>query len=315
MGAYIFALFHVLRGYRRRDLQPKSDTTIVARILTAYIVALILGTFDTGKGALITVFFAGLLPESALTWIREKSRIAFASDSAVEERTPLTELEGIDLYDRTRLAEEGVNDIQALATADLVHLMSASRLSARQLIDWTDQAMLYLQLGGDADRRPEAGRKRRWAPFAKKGTSIDTSPTSSDMPPNVRVSLNHLRSFGIRTATDLVATYRGDTDGPDAGDPTVEQQLRIALEPAQLVGEEPGQRIRTVVDALERQEWFQRIWNWRHSPLEAPMSWMYFYDGSGWDLKGPAAASSFLPHLANSDGADVSGARVLDGRP
>ena len=63
----------------------------------------------------------------------------------LDEPAPLTELEGIDLYDRTRLAEEGINNIEALAHADLVDLMSSTRISAAELVDWTDQAILYLR--------------------------------------------------------------------------------------------------------------------------------------------------------------------------
>ena len=73
----------------------------------------------------------------------------------LHEPAPLTELEGIDLYDRTRLAEEGINNIEALAHADIVDLMSSTRISAAELVDWTDQAILYLRVGGDtfAQRR------------------------------------------------------------------------------------------------------------------------------------------------------------------
>ena len=42
----------------------------------------------------------------------------------LDEPAPLTELEGIDLYDRTRLAEEGINNVEALAHTDIVELMS-----------------------------------------------------------------------------------------------------------------------------------------------------------------------------------------------
>ena len=79
---------------------------------------------------------------------------AVATDEGLErhfplhEPAPLTDLEGIDLYDRTRLAEEGINNVEALAHADIVDLMSSTRISAAELVDWTDQAILYLRVGG-----------------------------------------------------------------------------------------------------------------------------------------------------------------------
>ena len=140
LGAYVFTLFHVLRGYQRRDLHPKSYNTIVVRILAAYALALVVGVVYTGPGAEVLLFFVGFTPESALVWLREK----MSEDSGIwkavplREPAPLTHLEGIDLYDRTRLAEEGINNVEALAHADIVDLMSSTRISAAQLVDWTD---------------------------------------------------------------------------------------------------------------------------------------------------------------------------------
>ena len=39
------------------------------------------------------------------------------------------------------IPEEGINNIEALAHADIVDLMSSTRISAAELVDWTDQAM------------------------------------------------------------------------------------------------------------------------------------------------------------------------------
>ena len=75
----------------------------------------------------------------------------------LHEPAPLTSLEGIDLYDRTRLDEEGVNNVEGLAHSDIVDLMSSTRISAAQLVDWTDQAILYLHVGGDAAYQVRAG--------------------------------------------------------------------------------------------------------------------------------------------------------------
>ena len=72
LGAYVFTLFHVLRGYQRRDLHPKSYNTIVVRILAAYALALVVGVVYTGPGAEVLLFFVGFMPESALVWLREK---------------------------------------------------------------------------------------------------------------------------------------------------------------------------------------------------------------------------------------------------
>ena len=163
LGAYVFTLFHVIRGYQRRDLHPKSYNTIVVRILGAYVMALVVSVVWDGPGAEVMMFFVGFMPQSALVWLREKLSQQHNLWGAVplEELAPLTELEGIDLYDRTRLAEEGVNNIEALAHADIVDLMSTTRIAAAALVDWADQAILYLRVGGDAAARVRTRRASR----------------------------------------------------------------------------------------------------------------------------------------------------------
>ena len=87
---------------------------------------------------------------------------------------PLTNLQGIDLYDRTRLASEGVTNVEALAHHDLVELMLLTRIPVPRLVDWTDQAILHLH--------------------------VDESDRAT------------LRRYGIRTASDLVHAYASASD-------------------------------------------------------------------------------------------------------
>ena len=177
LGAYVFTLFHVIRGYQRRDLHPKSYNTVVVRILGAYVMALVVSVVWDGPGAEVMMFFVGFMPQSALVWLREKlsQRHRLWGAVPLEELAPLTELEGIDLYDRTRLAEEGVNNIEALAHADIVDLMSTTRIAAAELVDWADQAILYLRVGGDAGARfKHAERARATTPPAHPGSNRRT---------------------------------------------------------------------------------------------------------------------------------------------
>ena len=72
LGAYVFTLFHVLRGYQRRDLHPKTYNTVVVRILAAYALALVVSVVYDGPAAEVLMFFVGFMPQSALVWLREK---------------------------------------------------------------------------------------------------------------------------------------------------------------------------------------------------------------------------------------------------
>ena len=164
LGAYFFTLFALLRGYVRRDLRPKSYSDISVRIITVVILAWVLELMlvDGSEDLMVFAFIAGIVPQAALNFIREVwqrvvTRLSGRKrdDSvlkALADPLPLTDLEGIDLYDRTRLASEGVTNIEALAHHDLIELMLQTRIPVPRLIDWTDQAVLHLHFA-DKDRK------------------------------------------------------------------------------------------------------------------------------------------------------------------
>jgi hypothetical protein len=203
LGAYFFTLFALLRGYVRRDLRPKSYSDISVRLIAVAILAWVLELLfnDDSTGLFVFAFLTGLVPQAALNKIREVAQLRWSlrgkngsdtgsggsgggggdggsDDFAVlDDPLPLTDIVGIDLYDRTRLASEGVTNIEALAHNDLVDLMLQTRIPVPRLVDWTDQAILHLHVS-NGDR-------------AK------------------------LHEYGIRTATDLIcareqANARGD---------------------------------------------------------------------------------------------------------
>ncbi|MDY7101024.1 MAG: hypothetical protein S0880_07535, partial [Actinomycetota bacterium] len=291
LGAYLFSLNLVIRGYRRRDLRPKTYNTIAVRILSAVIISVVLGGLPepTGWLRLLLAFFAGVVPESALLWLRERltSRGAVTRIVPFDEPSPLTHLDGIDLYDRTRLAEEGINNVQSLAHADIVELMSSTRIPADRLVDWVDQALLYLRPGG---ARPTDER--------------------NDDAPDTEARLRHLRRYGIRTASDLFQAYtaaleRGRREGErlaaqrrpaDAAlvDLVAEMQreeVDLLRRTLRLPGggpagsstgrdEAPGADVQLLVDTLSDEEWFTQIRNWRDSEFGTAMATRAHLDGS-----------------------------------
>jgi hypothetical protein len=227
----------------------------------------------------VLMFFVGFMPQSAMVWLRE----LLAQDKRgwkmlpLHEPAPLTDLEGIDLYDRTRLAEEGVNNVEALAHADIVDLMSSTRICAAQLVDWTDQAILYLRVGGDASAK-ECHKTGVVPPIAGSGR-----PSDPESVPAVRHNLGHLRSFGIRTATDLLQAYnqalrRGRDDDGKAREVAA---LRDALE-LRSPRHPKVRSIQTIIDTLPDEEWFVQVRNWRCTEFGAADAWYRYLDGHDW---------------------------------
>ena len=154
-------------------------------------------------------------------------------DQLLVEKHPLTELEGVDIYDRTRLEQEGVTNVEALAHSNLVELMLQTRIPTGRLVDWTDQAQLYLHLPKGKENGEDGGAED---------------------------CRSKLQANGIRTASDLIlasrAKHNGKTDdrgGLDA--------LTATL--GSTNGGPP--MLQTVVDAIEDEEWARQILDW-HLP-------------------------------------------------
>jgi hypothetical protein len=232
LGAYFFALHAILRGYVRGDLRPKTYSYIVVRILSVLVLAWILeALMGDGKEVLALAFVTGIVPDTALYRIREFMRAAGSSRrdmNSLFETLPLTNLDGIDLYDRARLETEGVTNIEALAHHDLVDLMIQTRIPVARLVDWTDQAILYLHLGVDAAGRDTKGRS----------------------------ALETLRRHGIRTATDLERAHAAAARrGGDA-----EAEFLDLLVPE---GDGEPPRLRVILDTMKDDEWMDALRYWR----------------------------------------------------
>jgi hypothetical protein len=266
LGAYIFAVGALLRGYVRRDLRPKSYSDITVRIVTVVALAWLLEAFfpDDAPVLLAFAFATGLVPKTAFTLLREVVQSAYAArsdrqgwlsslgrrgksdggkeqtDSAesqseasveltlpeLDDPLPLTDLEGIDYYDRARLASEGITNIEALAHSDLVELMVQTRIPAARLVDWMDQSILYLHV----PRHDAVGAD---------GSSYST-----------------LRRLGIRTATDLIRAHRKAHErGPEDEDAFL-QILGNAREGG-------AARLNVILDTVADEEWIANLLYWR----------------------------------------------------
>ena len=248
LGAYFFALMTIQRGYARGDLRPKTYTQITVRIFIAIIFAWVLellpGADDAGY-LLLLAFAAGIVPETALVWIRENLRGEPGREFGrmIAERDPLTNLEGIDLYDRARLLDEGISNIEGLAHHDLVQLLLQTRIPAPRLVDWTDQAILYLHVGAAGDT----------------GSNETAHVTRQE-------TLRCLKAFGIRTATDLETAHL-EAKQCDK----LEAFLKI-LPPG---GEGMPPRISVILDTIRDEEWMANLRYWRNPVhlVEGTVEW------------------------------------------
>jgi hypothetical protein len=127
---------------------------------------------------------------------------------------PLSALDGMNIWYESRLLEEGIEDIQNLATANVVDVMLRTRIPVDRLVDWIDQAHLYLHLWPTKppEPAPAAEDRPRWNRRGK--------PKASDI--SESESRATLRRYGIRTATDIENIF-------DSGEPALIEEHRWLL--------------------------------------------------------------------------------------
>jgi hypothetical protein len=235
LGAYFYALNLVRRDYIRRDLWPRTYTSITVRVVVAVILAWVLeAVLPWDPAALALAFLVGVVPETGLFYIQETVRnLAETRRSrdapSLEERHPLTKLDGVDLYERARLEQEGITNVEALAHHNLFDLMLRTRIPARRLVDWTDQAVLYLHAGSGGEKEGE----RRSA------------------------ALQTLGAFGIRTATDLETAYSEAESREDPG------PVLSLLDDAHAAPGFRPHRVEVILDVIRDDESMDNLRYWR----------------------------------------------------
>jgi hypothetical protein len=97
----------------------------------------------------VFAFFAGLFPTWTVravgSWL---SSFSFFNRAIPDlETQPLTDLRGITVWSEARLLEENVENIQAMATAPIEQLVLGTHYPTSTIVDWVDQAILYMRAG------------------------------------------------------------------------------------------------------------------------------------------------------------------------
>lgn len=158
IGAYLFSAQLVYRRYTTYDLQPYVYMYCTLSIFAGLVINFaafqtIYGLSESepivglGGGLLDLLAFAiGFFPLLAVQWL---TRIAYSALGQVQRRSDILRLDlidGISQFHEVRLKDNGIDNIQNLASVDIPFLLINSTFSAQQVIDWVDQAILYLYL-------------------------------------------------------------------------------------------------------------------------------------------------------------------------
>jgi hypothetical protein len=179
LGAYFFSLQMLFRRYVLNDLGGTAYVAVSIRIILAVIgiwTLMAIGLVDDSQ-LLVYGFIIGVFPR--ILWQIIESTFKKGTKFIVPSMTsqlPVNDLDGLTVWHEARLQEEDIENVPNMATADLVELFLNTRLPPERIIDWTDQAILYTQLGAQG----------------KLGSETNPSPRDK------------LGMHGIRTATALL---------------------------------------------------------------------------------------------------------------
>jgi hypothetical protein len=295
LGAYSFILQMLVRRFFQSDLRPAAYANALLRLIVVLILVTALFQVmpqDNLRGAAAIAFLIGFFP---LVGMQAMQRFAATALRVVvpslSPAYPLNQIDGLSVWYEARLLEEGIEDMQSLATANFVDVILHTRVPVGRLVDWVDQAHLYLHL----DRIEGTWRERRHAKTGKgpadavqadRTAQADvtvhadvtvqadgTAQAGSTMPAIAAGSVTEssragsktrtaLRQFGIRKATDLIKAFPPEYVDPGRtlkpGSP-----WRKHLEDAAKAGLDQAQ-LRTIVRVLSREPSLAPVWNWQN---------------------------------------------------
>jgi hypothetical protein len=204
-GAYLFILQMLIRRYFQNDIKSSAYVAGFARLVTVMTTAMVLYRAAPSwppPVIVATSFVVGFFPLAGIAFLKNIAARALGRVvGSLESRYPLSQLDGLNLWYETRLIEEGIEDMSELVNANLVDVLLHTRVPAGRLIDWIDQAHLYLHLP-PLDDGP--------APRSRRGGHAGPAP-------HVR---NVLRRAGIVDATSLLNAF-GEYNPVEAARPAV----------------------------------------------------------------------------------------------
>ena len=219
----------IYRRYVRADLTTKTYAYITMRLLVTLVLVWTVSTlpqFKTGSaletGLFVVAFIIGIFPETGMALIQDQFKL-ITKQNHDKENYSLTQLDGMNLYDRARLLEEGIENIENLAHHNLMELIARTRIPTPRLVDMFDQAILYLHLGPETEN--ENGQE-------KNGENNDPR--------------NLLKSLGVRTATDLIKCRNEIHAFKD------DEKYKSIVS-----------KLEVIVTALKDDEWLNYVQNWR----------------------------------------------------
>ncbi len=245
LGAYLFDIQMLMRRFFQSDLKPSAYTSAALRVVIVMIIVLVMHQLPLVGGAsrqaqAVMAFVIGLFPLVGMQALnRFVGKFLKSPVPSLQSAYPLSDLDGLNVWYEARLMEEGIEDMQNLVSANIVDVLLHTRVPVGRLIDWCDQAQLFVHLSP----RPPGSDEAR----AKHARTA-------------------LASFGVRSATTYLKAFANGAldDQGEAADPLVRRALE-RLE--QQAPELSAPAVMTIARVLHGSPALRPIQSWRE--LEA----------------------------------------------
>jgi hypothetical protein len=272
LGAYSFILQMLVRRFFQGDLRPAAYANALLRLIVVLILVAALYQIlphDNPRSAAAVAFVIGFFPLAGMQAIQRFAATALrVVVPSLNPAYPLNQIDGLSVWYEARLLEEGIEDMQSLATANFVDVILHTRVPVGRLVDWVDQAHLYLHL----DRLEGTWRERKHAKNGTKPQYGNGQRQSYPLAPIARGSVTEsmragsktrtaLRQLGIRKATDLLKAFPAKRLDPA-------EELVLGPSWQEYLVEVAGQgldqaQLRTIVRVLDKEPSLAPVWNWQ----------------------------------------------------
>jgi hypothetical protein len=160
LGAYLFSLQLLYRRAMMRDVDVSvymyTALNMLAGFIFNYVAFTALGSLvqsgegdanTLGAGLLpILAFALGYFPYLAIRWFDGLAHRALSQNNNRLEQLSLDTIGGMSNFHQTRLRDMGIDNVQNLATVDIYDFMVRTKFKGQMVMDWVDQALLYVHL-------------------------------------------------------------------------------------------------------------------------------------------------------------------------
>jgi hypothetical protein len=307
LGAYFFLLSLLIRRYFQNDLRPAAYLAGIVRVVT--VLLLVVGVDQVFAMQNVPIgepyapenavaFVIGVFPTVGMQLLRRTiGKITGSFRGGLEPPFPLSQLDGMDIWSESRLLEAGVEDVQHLATANLVDVVLGARISTERIVDWVDQALLLLRTG-----LPRIDNLREPTTYADlRALSVRSSTDLLELVDKLGLDLRPGAPWpGAESPLGALTT----TQAPPPDDARLPTLNRLASVPLLT-------RIALAVTTLQHEPNLRLVVNWHGTAPEAQTQEQKGRpatpgDGNSGDRFGPGQEDG--GSSASSDGADVRSA-------